>query len=568
MLGGHLLCYNIRMESKNQKSGTGVSLKAVDNGAFKNVGVETEVSNINREFQEKSTQKLAKDLGVNYIDIAKTPLNPDFLRILDLESAKQARLIPFYRQGKKLQVAVEDTKNANALALIAKLKEDGYEVTMNLASTSALDEAFAIYDQSQKYKKIEVVDKVNKSDIGSYEKEIANMSDLSEKLGTVTAQEALNMLDVGAMKTKASDVHYEPAEKSVIVRFRIDGVLHKVFELKPDVFHRISEQLKYKCKMQLNVVSIPQDGRYVFNFNSVKIAVRVASIPTPYGESFVCRYLSSDQKALTFEELGFQGSALDKLNNATQISQGMILITGPTGSGKSTTLYSVLQVMKSEENKVITLEDPVEYYMTGVVQSQIDETKGYSFANGLRSILRHDPDIVMLGEIRDLKTAETAAQASLTGHVLLSTLHTNDAVETIPRLVNMGLKPFMVAPSLDTIVAQRLVRKVCSACHIKVAADEAVKQEFKEYGIEAPAEVAEAKGCDKCSNTGYSGRLVVVEVLTVDKDIKEMVLKSASSGDIFDAARKKGMTTMKEDGYAKVAQGLTTMEELHRVTGL
>ncbi|PIR54630.1 type II secretion system protein GspE [Candidatus Peregrinibacteria bacterium CG10_big_fil_rev_8_21_14_0_10_36_19] len=556
------------MELKNQNSGGGVQIKAVDEKNTKNVAVQTQVSNINREFQEKSTEKLAKDSGLNYVDIAKTPLNPDFLKIVDIAVAKNARVIPYYRQGKVLYLAVEDVKNANTIALLEDLKSKGYENIISLASKSGMDEAFEIYDQSQKYKKIEVVENVEKSSIGTYEKEIANMTDLAKKIETVTAQEALNMLDVGAMKTSASDVHYEPGEHSVVVRFRIDGVLHKVFALSHDVFHRIGEQLKYASKMRLNVVTIPQDGRYTFNFNEVKIAVRVSSIPTPFGESFVCRYLSSDNKTLGLEELGFQDEALAKLKRATQISQGMILITGPTGSGKSTTLYSVLQIMKSEENKVITLEDPVEYQMEGVVQSQIDEVKGYTFANGLRSILRQDPDIVMLGEIRDLKTAETAAQASLTGHVLLSTLHTNDAVETIPRLVNMGLKPFMVAPSLDTIVAQRLVRKVCEACATKKVTDEATLQEFKDHGVNGPAEIMEAHGCEKCSNTGYGGRLVVAEVLEVTKDIKEMILRGASSGEIFDAARKAGMKTMKEDAYTKVSQGLTTIEELHRVIGV
>lgn len=559
------------MEPKTQKSEAEAQkpqLKATDNNVLKHVTVESEVSNINREFQEKSTMKLAKDSGVAYIDIAKTPINPDFLKDVDFETAKKALAIPFYKQGKQLRLAVANAQAPETLALIEDLKSKGFEVDVNLASEAGMKDAFKVYDHSQKYKKLEVVENVDEQNIESFEKEISNMSDLVQKVETVAAPEALNLLDVGAMKTKASDVHYEPGDGKVIVRFRIDGVLHKVFEIKPESFAKIAEQLKYKAKMRLNVTNVPQDGRYVFDFNNLKIAVRVASIPTPYGESFVSRYLSSDNKTIGFEELGFQDLALDQINNASKLSQGMVLITGPTGSGKSTTLYSVLNAMKSENNKVITLEDPVEYYMDGVIQSQIDENKGYTFLNGLRSILRHDPDIVMLGEIRDLKTAETASQAALTGHVLLSTLHTNNAVETIPRLVNMGLKPFMVAPALDTVVAQRLVRRVCGACGVKKATDEAVKQEFSAHGVEAPLEVPESKGCEKCSNTGYHGRLVICEVLKVDKDIKEMILRSASSREIFEAARKKGMVTMKEDGYKKVAQGLTTLDELHRVTGL
>jgi len=329
----------------------------------------------------------------------------------------------------------------------------------------------------------------------------------------------------------------------------------------------------------LNVTTVPQDGRYGFNLNDVKVAVRVSSIPTPYGESFVCRYLKSDRKALTLEELGFQDLALSTLKAAAQIAQGMILITGPTGSGKSTTLYSMINIMNTPENKVITLEDPVEYYMSGITQSQVDESNDYRFANGLRSILRQDPDIVMLGEIRDLETAETAAQAALTGHALLSTLHTNSALETIPRLINMGLKPFMVAPSLHTLVAQRLVRKVCTKCSTMRPITDSEKIEFDKVsaGLKAaipnavfdvPTQTAEAHGCDACSNTGYLGRIVIGEVVTITSEIKDLILNNGSMSDLIAAARKEGIMTMREDGFIKVAQGQTTMDEVERVTGI
>lgn len=535
------------------------------------------VGNINREFQEKSTLKRARDLGMPYIDIARTPLNPDFLRILELEAAKAARVVPFFKVGKKIRMAVEDPAKAETVAVVEKLRADGFEVEINLSSKDGMDDAFKIYDQTQQYKKMEIVETVEEKSIKTYEKEIANLGDLAEKLGTVPAEEALNMLNVGAMKTHASDAHYEPEEGTVVVRFRIDGMLHKVFEIKPDVFSKIEERIKYQSRMRLNVVSVPQDGRYVFNFNGTKIAVRVSSIPTPYGESFVCRFLSSDTKTTTLEELGFSGLALTKLQKASEISQGMILVTGPTGSGKSTTLFSLLNKMNTPENKAITLEDPVEYHIKGVTQSQIDEKNGYTFAGGLRSVLRQDPDIVMVGEIRDLEVAETAAQAALTGHVVLSTLHTNSAIETIPRLVNMGLKRFMVAPALHTIVAQRLVRKVCGQCATKDPISESEKKEFEEiFGnlkkvhpsmeLNIPTEVPKVHGCEKCSNTGYAGRLVIAEVVTVGNEMKRLILDKASSVDLIAAARKDGIITMREDGHMKVAQGLTTLEEVHRVT--
>ncbi|MFH1218277.1 MAG: GspE/PulE family protein [Candidatus Peregrinibacteria bacterium] len=537
------------------------------------------LGHVNREFQEKSILRKARDLGLPYIDIAKTPLNPDFLRLLDIETAKQALIVPFFKVGKKVRVAICDKDAPETQKALKQLEGAGYELSLSLASADGINDALKIYDSTQKYKKKEIVETVEQKSIKTYDKEITDLAELPAKIDSLTAEEGLNLMNIGAMKTGASDVHYEPSENKTMVRFRIDGVLHKVFDLTNEAYKKISEQLKYQSKMRINMYTVPQDGRYVFNFNDKKIAVRVSSIPTPYGESFVCRYLPSDMKFLTFDQLGFEGVALAKLQKASKIVQGMILVTGPTGSGKSTTLYSLLRVMNTPENKVITLEDPVEYYMEGVTQSQIDEKREYTFAGGLRSILRQDPDIVMLGEIRDLETAETAAQAALTGHVLLSTLHTNSAVETIPRLVNMGLPPFMVAPALNTVVAQRLVRKVCVKCAEKAPISASEKKEFEEVlktlksvnpGAEfaIPSELPKVKGCDACSNTGYSGRVVISEVVTISSEMKRLILNKASSVDLFAAARKEGILTMKEDGFLKVAHGLTTLEEVHRVTNV
>jgi type IV pilus assembly protein PilB len=547
--------------------------------AAANISTTSAVSEVNREFQEKSTLKRAGDMGLPYINIAKTPLNADFLRLIEFEEAQKGRLIPFFKVSKKVRVAVEDPDKPETKELISLMEGKGYEISINLASSAGIEDALKFYQSTQKYNKIKLVENVEEKSIDTYEKEIAQLKDVPAKLATITAEEGLNLLNVAASKTHASDVHYEPEEDEVIVRFRIDGVLHKVFGLDPKVYSKISEQIKYQSKLKLNVNTIPQDGRYVFTFNENKVAVRVASIPTPYGESFVCRYLPSGRKAMTFEELGFHGIALKKLERAAKISQGMILVTGPTGSGKSTTLYSLLGVMNTPENKVITLEDPVEYYMKGVTQSQIDESRDYNFVTGLRSILRHDPDVVMLGEIRDVETAETAAQAALTGHVLLSTLHTNSAIEAIPRLVNMGLPAFMVAPALNTIVAQRLVRKVCPHCVKTEAISESEKEEFKQVienlkkvnpgtEVEVPTEVAKTVGCDSCSSTGYLGRLVICEVVTITSELKQLILDNASSVDLIAAARKEGIITMREDGFIKAAGGLTTLEEVHRVTNV
>ena len=378
------------------------------------------------------------------------------------------------------------------------------------------------------------------------------------------------------MKTKASDVHYEPEDKDVQIRMRIDGVLHQVFKIRKKEYKHILNQVKYQAKMKINVSDVPQDGRYDFNYNERMVDVRVSVIPTEDSESVVCRFLDSGKKFSSFEDLGFEGEYLEKMKELQKLSHGMILVTGPTGSGKTTTLYSLLQGFNTPEKKIITLENPIEYHIDGIIQSQINEKGDYNFAKGLKAILRQDPDIVMIGEIRDLETAETAAQAALTGHVLLATLHTNSSVESIPRLMNMGLEPFVTAPSLDTLIAQRLARKVCDKCGKKRPITEQEKKEFEDTFEElkkhspnkvpaTPTEVAEAVGCDACSQTGYLGRTVIAEIVTIDDEMKELILQKSSVSKILETARKKGMLLMKEDGLIKVAKGHTTMQEIQRV---
>lgn len=537
------------------------------------------ISEINREFQEKAVLRQAHELNIPYINIGKTPLNPDFLKLINAKDAENGKIIPFFKVGKKLRVAVVNPANLETQQVLETLKQQGFEVNVNLASSSGIEEALGAYERENKYKKIELTENVEAKSIRTYEKEIKALSDLSKKIESVTAEEGLNMLNIGAMKTGASDIHYEPDEKTVSVRLRIDGMLHKAFEIKPEIFANISTQIKYKSKLALNLTTVPQDGRYDFNYNERKIDVRVSTIPTPFGESFVCRFLASSGQNISFEELGFQGTALIKLNNITKISHGMVLTTGPTGSGKTTTLYSLLNAMNSPTRKLITLEDPVEYHVEGITQSQIDEKHGYNFASGLRSILRQDPNIVMIGEIRDLETAEVAAQAALTGHILLSTLHTNSAIESIPRLINMGLPHFMVAPSLNTIIGQRLVRKVCDKCTTFSELSLSEKEEFEDiFGnlkkihpgmqIEIPSKIPRITGCDACSQTGYKGRIVVAEVVTINEEMKTLILNDESTVKIIAAARKEGFITMREDGYLKVAQGITTLEEVHRVTNI
>jgi len=537
------------------------------------------LAKINREAKEKDTREKAASMNMNYIDISVTPINPDLLKIISPEAAKANLMIPFYRLGKKLRVTVAHPTSQGVRDVINELKKQGYLININLSSEEGILQALQLYDTDQYRVKKEISTKLDEAKIKTYEKELAELTKLGDKIKDLNSEEAVYLIGVGALRAGSSDIHLEAEAGYVRARFRIDGLLHEVFRIDKSVWQNLSNQIKYQSKLRVNVDNVPQDGRYSFQVNDRKIDVRVSVLPTEFGESFVLRLLDSGRHLVSFEELGYSGQYLQKIENLTEISHGMILMTGPTGSGKTTSLYTMLSKFNDPTSKIITLEDPIEYHLEGISQSQINEKGGYTFASGLRSILRQDPEVIMIGEIRDLETAETAAQAALTGHVLLSTLHTNSAIETIPRLINIGLPPFMIAPSLHTIIAQRLARRICTSCReerpiTKSELDEinkvveTIKRVRPADVIVIPQTLPEAKGCDVCSHTGYKGRVALVEMLEVDYEMKDLILNKASSTKMIEAARRKGMITMWEDGVLKVLQGQTNLEEVHRVTSI
>lgn len=543
--------------------------------AQKPVSTDQALLEINRDLMEKNVSERAKTAHLPYVNLNLFPVNPDVLHFVLPEDAKKGVLMPFFKSGKKIRIAVADPEKKETLETLRALKEKGYETEMHLASETSIQKAQTLY-ASEMYKPKEEMKHVADENL-RYEQELKNLKALKEKVEQVSAEEGLNILFVGGIQAGTSDIHFQPEEHVTSVRFRIDGVLHAVFDLAPNVYANLANQLKYRAKMKLNITDIPQDGRFSFTVNERKIDVRISSLPTSYGETFACRILDTGKHFDNFEALGFSGRSLELLDRATSISYGMVLATGPTSSGKTTTLYTLLQKFNTPEVKIITLEDPIEYHLPGIVQSQVEEKRGYSFASGIRAIVRQDPDIVMIGEIRDLQTAETAAQAALTGHVVLSTLHTSSAVDAIPRLTTMGVPSFVIAPALNSIIAQRLVRRICVKCTNSRAITLGEKRVFESYlekmralsingHLSVPTAVKEGKGCDECNGTGYRGQMVISEVFVVNDEAKEAILANASSAKLFEIARKQGMMTMGEDGISKAMAGLTTIEEVHRVT--
>jgi len=410
------------------------------------------------------------------------------------------------------------------------------------------------------------------------EKGIKNLSDFKEKIEAFLEKGVTEILEIilgGAISLDASDIHIEPREKEAKLRVRVDGVLQDVLFLDKRVQENILSRIKLRSGIKLNITDRPQDGRFSIVSEKNLIEIRTSTLPAEYGESIVLRVLNP-KSLIDMGALGLREDLLKIFEREIKKPNGMIIVTGPTGSGKTTTLYAFLKKIQKPEIKTITIEDPIEYHLEGISQTQVDPRAGYDFANGLKSIMRQDPDVILVGEIRDLDTASIALQAALTGHLVLTTLHTNDAAGTIARLQALGEKPSTIAPAINIAIAQRLVRKVCKKCaeFKKISLEELkkIKKELSSLKVKIPKlspelKIPKIKGCQNCNFTGYRGRIGIFEAFLVDDEIEKFILKSPSIAALKEEVIKKGMVTMKQDGLIKVLEGITTIEELERVVG-
>lgn len=383
----------------------------------------------------------------------------------------------------------------------------------------------------------------------------------------------LKDITIWALVLGSSDIHFDCYEEYVVIRFRIDGILVDVFTLTHKEYKFILERMKYSSSLKLNISNIPQDGKYSLSIDERKVDVRISTLPIAYGENIVARILDNSKTVVDFEKLGFFWTSKRIMEKAIAKKNGMILVTGPTGSGKTTTLYTILSKLNTREKKIITLEDPIEYQMPGLIQAEVDEKNGFSFSTWLKALLRQDPDIIMIWEIRDKETLDTATTASLTGHLVLSTLHTKSAAETLDRIINMWLKPYILASALDTIIAQRLVRKICSHCKIEKEKtpqevkliDTIMKDIWFNHVPSKFVKLYEWSGCDKCGNTWYLGRIGIYEIISLNDALRDLIRDGATTEEILLEARNWDFIDMKEDGVLKAIKWFTTIEELLRV---
>jgi len=536
--------------------------------------------------EEDLTQLLAGKYKIPYLDLSSVTIDLDSLKIITEKEAREANLAVFQSTGKKLQVAIQSPNQDNTNELLKNLEDKGYTLTVFMVSKNSLERAWSRYKEVPKFTEITV---------GAIDISGNRLEELMEKTGNINSfkeavleiveakkshqvSEVLDIILAGGIKIGASDVHIEPEEENTRLRFRLDGVLHDIVFFNHKIYQLILSRIKLVSGLKLNIKDRAQDGRFSIHIKDNDIEIRTSTVPGAYGESVVMRILNPDSISVTFEKLGIEKRLFDILSKEIKKPNGMILTTGPTGSGKTTTLYAVLKKIKTPEIKIITLEDPIEYHLPGITQTQTDTKKGYDFANGLRAVLRQDPDVIMVGEIRDLETAKIAVNAALTGHLVLSTLHTNNAAGTIPRLIDLGVNPNTIAPALNASLAQRLVRKLCDSCKVKNSPTEEEKTlilkiiESLPEDTEKPKtenmEIYKAGGCDKCSDTGYKGRIGIFEAILVDDEVERLILKNPTESEIKEEAKKQKIMTMTQDGILKVIKGETSLEELGRVIEL
>ena len=533
--------------------------------------------------EEVQLRKLyAYILGVPFVDLRKENIAQDILQIVPEPIAKKYKIVAFEKKGRDLRVAMLNPEDIQTVDFIRK--KTGLKIITCLTTEESIDVALKQYEKSLKAEFGDIIER-NSEEAGNDE----NKEDLEKIAQGLPIIRIVDTLIKHAILQSASDIHIEPDEKEVRVRYRIDGILHDAMTLPRQVKDGIIARIKVLSNLKLDEHRVPQDGRFKIEKEDQKISFRVSILPVFDGEKIVMRLLDESSKGLTLEKMGLHGEGLEIVHRSIKKPNGMILVTGPTGSGKTTTLYTVMDILNTPGVNISTVEDPVEYRMPRVNQTQIHPKVGLTFVAGLRALLRQDPDIIMVGEIRDTETMEMAIHAAMTGHLVLSTLHTNSAAGTLPRLIDMGAEPFLIASTVNVIIAQRLVRKICQECKKEYQLEEKEMESLRgsfdtERILEALRNAPELKGivkpeddwkdikffkssgCEQCNKEGYRGRVGIYEVLEVDETIQKLIAEKATSEEIEEAARKKGMFTMAEDGFIKAVEGLTSIEEILRVT--
>lgn len=539
--------------------------------------LEKKLESIQVETRDAAAAQRAAQLGVPFSDLKTVPIDPETLLLITEEEARSARMAPIHKTGNNVVVAVLDPEDSSTADILESLRGRGFAVKIIVTSPTGLNRAWERYASLKSASTFEVgAIELNEAELSKLQSEIHDLTDLKDKVTKISITKLLEILVAGALKTQASDIHFEPEMSGTRLRYRLDGLLQDITILDKEYYTQALNRIKILSKLKLNIHTTPQDGRFTIRESSTDIEVRVSILPSEFGETIVMRLLDPRTIRNTLESLGMRPDILTVVKEQLKRSNGAILTTGPTGSGKTTTLYSFVNYLNASDTKIITIEDPIEYHIEGISQTQVDVAKGYTFANGLRAIVRQDPDVILVGEIRDTETADIALHASLTGHLVFSTIHTNDAAGTIPRLLDLDIKPQTIAPAINMAMGQRLLRRLCEKCKIleKPEPDQLarIKEQLapiaKRFGLpdmDESLKISYPGKCDDCNGLGYKGRVGVYEVFVISKAMEKLILNSPAISDIKELAVQEGMVTMLQDGFLKLIEGITSLEEIERV---
>ncbi len=547
--------------------------------------VEKTVRKLRTMAEEEEAYALAKKYSLPYLDLNVFPFDLETLHLIPEEDSRKYQVAIIRKVGKKVQAAILDPTSKETDAFLKKLsKEKGWNILTYVVSRSSMEIAWKKYKENILMESLDFfLISLTGDDLKDFERNFKELLELKDRMTELSTTEILDIVFSGAVKMSASDVHFETQKKAVRMRYRIDGVLQDVGDFPFSVYKSLLSRIKMIGKMKLNLRDIAQDGHFSIDMEDSdgkkkKIDVRVSIIPGKYGESIVMRLLDQSSILVDINKLGLRGLANEQVQTQIAKPNGMVLVTGPTGSGKTTTLYSFLHKLNTPDVKIITIEDPIEYDLKGVSQTQVNNDRGYTFDKGLRAIVRQDPDIILVGEIRDNETAEISVNAALTGHLVFSTLHTNNAPSSISRMIELGIRPSLISSSINIIIAQRLVRQLCPHCRQKYKPTKDTINTIKKIisiispksKIDIPKDIDylyKPVGCVKCHNLGYKGRTGIFETLTINENMERLILEMAGESEITKAALEDGMITMTQDGILKVLEGITSMEEIWRVTG-
>ncbi len=544
-------------------------------------GIQKTLTHLRRDSEEEEASKLAKDLHLAYLDLNIFPIDQENVKFIEKEKAKSLGIAVIHKLERSIKLVATNPEDGKVRDFIADLEDDGMRVELFVVSQSSIERAWMEYGKENLSVILDTLRAgLTGEELANFEDETKGVLDMDKRIRDLPVTKVLNMILAGAIKLQSSDIHFEPQQTGKVrLRFRIDGVLQTVASFPIHIYPTIVSRVKVLGKMMINVRDIAQDGRFsVEREGQSAMDLRVSILPGNFGENIVVRLLSQNIEDLSLSKMGLEGLNYEWLIKESEKKQGAIINSGPTGSGKTTTLYSLINRLNSVDKKIISIENPIEYQVPGVSQTQVEDSKGYTFENGLRAIMRQDPDIILVGEIRDESTAEIAIHASLTGHLVLSTTHANSASGVIGRFVDLGVKPNLIAPAVNAFVAQRLLRRLCPHCKEEyVPASETIDMIKKMLALISPkADISipkridrlwKPRGCAKCHGLGYKGRVGIFEILVITEEIKTAIEKMAPEDEIRSAALENGMITLEQDGILKSVTGTTSIEELQRVVG-